>query len=120
MRGHGKCQAHIHAAAVTFHWRIQEFFNLGKSDNLIKLPFDFSSGHSENRAIKRNILASSQLRMETCAHLQQTRHASPDAYPSLGRLGNPAQNFQQGGFPSSVSTDNADNLAAGHFEGHVF
>ena len=38
MRGHGKRQPHIHAAAVTFHRRVQKLLHLRKRHNLIELP----------------------------------------------------------------------------------
>src|SRR5260370_22873560 len=120
MRSDSKRQAHIHTAAITFDWRIQEFLELRKSDNLIKLLFGFASGHSENRTIQENIFTPSQFWVEACAHLEQACHASLDPYPSLRGLCNPTQNFQERGFSSSVSTNNADHLALVYLECHFF
>src|SRR5713101_6868161 len=113
---HGEGQTQIHAARIPFHRSIQEFLDLRKSDNLIELPFDFSSGHSENGTIQEYIFAPSKFWMKTCAHLQQACHSSLDTHSSLGGLDNPAQNFQERGLSSSVSTDNADNFALPNFE----
>src|SRR5205814_9849117 len=105
MRCHRKGQTHIHTARITFNWGIEKFFGLSKGDNLIKLPFDFSSGHSDHRTIQEYIFASCQFWLETCAHLQQARDASLDAHPPLPRFGNPAYIVPESGLSSSVTTN---------------
>ncbi len=46
MCGHGKCQSHIHAAAITFDRRVYVAFHFGKGDNLIKLFVNLVLAHS--------------------------------------------------------------------------
>src|SRR5207248_6914827 len=89
----GECKPHVHSARVSLNGGIEKFFDLRKIDNLIELSLDLGARHSENRAIQENVFASGQLRMKASANLQQTRHASRDAHPSLCRFRNPAQDF---------------------------
>ena len=56
MRGHGKGQPHIHAAAVTFHRRVQKLFHLGKRHNLIKLLPYLRPAHAQNHCQKAEML----------------------------------------------------------------
>src|SRR4029077_12770490 len=105
----GECQPYVHSAAVSFNRRIEEFFDLRKIDNFVELAPNFRTRHPENRAIQENVFTSGQLRMKAGANFQQTRHASLDVYPSLRWFRNPAQNFQQRAFSSSVAADDPDD-----------
>src|ERR1039458_435556 len=53
MRGHGKGQPHIHAAAVAFDRRVQKLFHARKIHYLVKLPFIFPLGIPQNRALRK-------------------------------------------------------------------
>src|SRR5688572_2623113 len=57
MSGHGERQSNIHAAGIAFHGSVDESFDLGEGDDLVKLAFDLSPAHSQNRAIEKGILA---------------------------------------------------------------
>src|SRR5882724_11177961 len=57
MRGDGESEAHVHAAGVMFHGGVDEFVDFGKGDDLVKLPIDLDTLHSQNRAVQENILA---------------------------------------------------------------
>src|ERR1043166_9800557 len=50
MRGDGKRKPNIHAAAVAFDGCIKEFFDLGKSDDLVELAPNLLARHTQNRA----------------------------------------------------------------------
>src|SRR5262249_35092973 len=51
VRGNGKCQPDIHAAAVALHGRIKKPIHLREGDNLIKLLSNFLLGHPQNSAV---------------------------------------------------------------------
>ena len=48
MRGHGKCQAHVHPAAVPLHGSVEKPFDLGKIDNGIEFPSDLLIAHPQD------------------------------------------------------------------------
>ncbi len=47
MGGHGKGQAHVHAAGVAFDRRIQELLYLGEGHDLVELAVDLSAFHAQ-------------------------------------------------------------------------
>ena len=71
MRGHGEGEAHIHSATVAFHWGIKKALDLRECHDFVKLAAHLGTGHAKDRTIEEDVLSSSQLRVETRAHLQQ-------------------------------------------------
>ena len=76
MRGHGKGQAHIHAAGVTLYGRVDEFAEFGEVHDLIESAIDLAFLHAQDGAVEEDILAAGQFGMKACAHLQETPHPS--------------------------------------------
>ena len=58
MRGHSECQAHVHAARISLHGRVDEFFNFGEGDYLVELAIDFGFAHSQDGAVQIDVFAS--------------------------------------------------------------
>ena len=67
------------------YWRLEEFFDLGKGDDLVEFLADFFLRHAENGAVEKDVLPPSELRMEPGADLQQTRCATVDLHAALDR-----------------------------------
>src|ERR1043166_3155758 len=65
MGSHGKCQAHVHPARIPLHRRVNELLHLGKSDYFIQPLPNFGFGHPKDRAIKKDVLSSRELRMKS-------------------------------------------------------
>src|SRR5262249_52950563 len=116
---HCKGQAQVHAAAVALDWRIQKAFDLCKGHHLVKLRFDLRPGHAENRAIEKDVLATSQFRMETGAHFKEARDPAAQNHPAFRRLRDPAQDLQQRRFARPVAPDDAEHLASLDLETHI-
>src|SRR5262249_21321117 len=119
MSCHGKGQAKIHATAVALHRSIEKTFDVGERHDGVKFRFDLGLGHAENRAIEKDILASSQFRMKTGPHFKQARHPTAKNSPTSRRLGNPAQDLQKRGFSRPIASDDANHLAALDLEAHI-
>ena len=57
MRGNRKRQADVHSAGISFHRSIEKFFHAGEIDDRIELNLDFLSGHAEDGAVQKDVLA---------------------------------------------------------------
>src|SRR5206468_8278582 len=110
VRSNGEGETNIHAAAVALDRSVQEFFDLGESDDFVELPADLGARHSEDRTVQENIFTTCELWMETCADLQQTRHSATNADAALRWLCDPTQNFQESGLTTTVATNDAHHF----------
>src|SRR6266849_2740269 len=119
MCGHSKSQANVHAATVAFYRGIEKTFDLGEGHDLVKLRFDLGPGHAENRAIEKDIFATSQFRMETGADFKQASDPAAHNCPAFRRLSDPTQDLQQCRFARPVASDNAEHLTALDLEAHI-
>src|SRR5438552_6835471 len=66
----------VHAAAITLHRCVDEFFDTGEIHNRVELLPDFVARHSQNRTIEEDIFATCELLMKTCADFQQAANAA--------------------------------------------
>src|SRR2546421_5694550 len=82
-------QAHIHAAGIPFHRRIEELVNLSKGNDLVELALNFDASHAEDSAIEKNVFAPGQFRMKTCSNFEKRADPAVDVYATAGRLCNP-------------------------------
>src|SRR5205807_9299522 len=55
-------KAHVHAAGVAFHRRIQELLYLGKGHNILELSIDLPPAHAEDTTVEVNVFAARQYR----------------------------------------------------------
>src|SRR5687768_682611 len=93
MCGHGEGQAHIHSRRISFDRCIKKLFNSGKVYDLIKLPLDLMSLHSEKISVEVDILTSRQLVVKSCPYFEKAVDAPPSADTSVGRTNNIRENF---------------------------
>ena len=61
MRRHGEGQAHVHAARVALHRRVQEAADLAELDDLVELALDLGPRHAEDGAVQLDVLAAGEL-----------------------------------------------------------
>ena len=87
--GNSEREAYVHAARITLHGRVDEFFHLCKSNDLIELTRDFRSPHAQNSTIQIDVVAPGQFGMEAGPDLQKRADASPDVGISVGRISDP-------------------------------
>src|SRR5437016_3203333 len=109
MRGNREGQADVHAAAVALDWSIQKLFDFGKPYDLIKLSFDLSACHCQDRTIEEDVFPPSQLRMKARANLEQARDSATNTNAAFGRLSDAAQDLQESRLTAAVATDDADH-----------
>src|SRR5215210_5879071 len=64
MSGDGKGEAHIHACRIMLDGCFQKLLDLSESHDLIKFAPDLCATHAEEIAMKENILAPGEIRME--------------------------------------------------------
>src|SRR3979490_2037613 len=102
-----------------FHWGIEKFFNFGKSDDLIELALNLSSGHAENRPIEKNVFSPSQFGMKSGTDFEQARDAPLNPDPPASRFCNAAQYFQQSRFACAIAANDTDNFSASDVERNV-
>ena len=119
MSRHGEGKPDVHPRGVTLDRRIQELLYLRKVDDLVELPRYLLPAHAEDRAVQIDVLPSGQLRMKTGANLQ-ARHPSFDPDPAGGRLRYAGKYLQEGRFPRTVSSYDADALTLFDFKGDLF
>src|SRR5690349_2075622 len=98
---------------------IEKFCDAGKRYNLIELSLDLRASHSENGSVQKHVLPSRQLWMKSRSDFEQAGNAAAQADPALGRLRDPGENFEKGGFASAVAADDAEGISLRQFEVHV-
>ena len=109
MGSHGEGKAHVHATRIVFHRRINKAFDFRKGDDFIKFPFDFHALHAEI-AVEVNIFPPCQLRVKARAHFQQRTHPAVDISVAPRRLGNAAEDLEQGALPSPIVANDTDDF----------
>ena len=50
--------------------RVNKLFHFGEGDHLVKFLFDLDILHAEDRTVQKNVFATTQLRLKSCANLQ--------------------------------------------------
>src|ERR1700736_584580 len=119
MGGDREGKPNVHSTEITLHRRIEEFFDFREGNDLIEFLFNLDAGHSEYRAIEKNILASGQLRMKACSNFE--KRADPAVYVSdaTGRRGDSIHDFQQRALACAVGPDDPDHFTLSHVKGNI-
>src|SRR5262249_2225816 len=113
----GEGQAHVHAAGVVLDRGVEELFDLGEGDDLVKLALDRGPRHAAAGAVEEDAFAGGQLGVEAGADFEQAANAPVQLYGSLGRLRDAGKDLEQGALAGAVAADDADDLAAFDLEG---
>ena len=119
VRSYRECESHVHSRRVAFHRRVDELFDFGEGHDLVELPSDLDARHAEDCAVQKDVLATRELGMKSNTDFQQARNAAIQVRRSLGRLGDPADDFQQRALARSVAADHADHFTVVQIERHV-
>jgi hypothetical protein len=88
VRSDGKCEPHIHPARVSFDGCVEEFFDLCKRDDLVKLFFNFVPPHAENGAVEPDVLATRKLGVKARPYLQKAADATVELNTTSGWFSN--------------------------------
>ena len=70
-------------------------------------------------ALRIDVLATGELRMEARPDLEQRSHPPPRPRDAGGRERDPRENLEERRLARAVQPDDADHLALGHLEAHV-
>ena len=108
MRRHGEGETDIHSDRVALDRRIDEFLDARELDDLVEPPAHLAPAHAENGAIEEDVLAATELGMETGADLEQAVHAALDFDAPRRGFRDARQDLQQGGLAGAVAADDAD------------
>lgn len=120
MRGHSEPQANLHPTRVALDGRVDEFFDTGKVDDLVKLTSNFGAAHAKDGAGKINIFATGEFLVKTGANFEEGPDAAVDGGAARGGFGDLGEDFEEGGFPGAVAANDTDDFAATDFEGDIF
>lgn len=109
--GHGKGQAHLHAAGVGAHGLVDVVANVCKGFDFGHLALQFLGGHACQQAGHVDVLAAGEVALEAHAQFQQRRYAPTQFDAACGGLHDASDELEQGAFARTVDADDAYGLA---------
>src|SRR2546423_3928272 len=116
MRGDGEGETDVHARRIKLDGRLDELFEFGEGDYLVKLPRNLDAAHSEYRAVQVDVFAPRQIRMKARADFEQASDATEKFYTARRRSCNAREDFQERRSARAVVSDDADEFALSDFE----
>src|SRR6185369_7069406 len=99
--------------------RIEKFFGLCKGDDLVKLSLDLSPLHAENCAIQENVFPSSQLRVETGSHFQQTTDTTVQSNSTFCRPGDLREYLEKRRLTRTIASDYSNNFSRRYLKTYI-
>src|SRR5438128_9752287 len=106
-----KAEAHVHAARVRLHGRVEETSEIRKLLDRRHRAVDLAAFQSEQRAVQIRVLAAAEVGMEARADLEQRRDPAIHLERARGRLRGPREELEQRGLPRAVRADDAERSA---------
>ena len=103
-------EAHVHAAGVELHLRIDEVLDLAELHDVVEDPLDHLLGESQHRAVEEDVVATGELRLKSGPELQQRREAAANMDLARRRLQDAADALEQGRLARSVVADESHGL----------
>ena len=100
----------MHATGISLDRRINELFYFRKGDDLIQLSLNLGFPHAENGAIEKDIFPPGKFGMKAGPHFKKRPDASKYLGSSSSGFRDTRQDLEESAFPSTVSTDKADEL----------
>src|SRR5262249_24056533 len=119
MRRHRERQPHIHPARVPLDGRVEELLDLGEGDDLVELSRAPRPPHAQDRAVQHHVTAPGELRVEPGPDLEEARHAPTQMDPPRGRLGDPAEDLQEGRLAGAIPADQPEPVTLAQLERDV-
>ena len=114
--GYGKRQTNLHAGRVILQLLVHELFKLCEFYDVIVHGVDFIASETKQGTVEIHILTTGEFRVETHSKFDEW-HQLPVDLDGAGVWNVDSRDkFQQGGFPRTVTTDNAKEIALTHFE----
>src|SRR5687768_7192313 len=102
MGGYRESKAKVHTAGIVLDGRIYELFNLGEGYYLVELAVELPPAHSEDGAVKVDVFAPAEFRVEASAYFQKRSHPPVKVGGSLGGIGDSGEDFEQRAFAGSI------------------
>ena len=112
-------KAHVHAARVALHGRVDEPLDAGELDDVVEALLDLPALHAEDRPVQVDVLAPGQLLVEARPDLEQAADPTADLGSPGRRRGDPRENLQERRLPRAVPTDDAQHLPLRNLERDV-
>jgi hypothetical protein len=119
VNGHGKTEAHVHAARVGLDGRVDEILQLGELDDLVEALLHLTPAETQHDAVDEDVLAARDLRMEAGAQLDQRRNAALHVHRAGRGLGDAGHELQRRALAAAITPDHGKRAALGHVERHV-
>ena len=117
--GHGEGQAHVHAAGVALHRRVQKLLHPREVHDGVEVPPNLRLAHPKDGAVQIDVLPPRQLGVKARPDLQQTGDAPPEGHAPRRGLRDAAQDLEQRGLARTVASDDPDALPLLDLEGEV-
>src|ERR1700694_2733526 len=119
VRRHRKGEADVHPTGVELDGGVEESLHARELDDVVELAVDLAALHAEDCAVQVDVFATGELGVKARSNLEQAAQAPVDDSASMGRLGEPAQDLQEGALARAVAPDDAEHLAFLDLEGNV-
>src|SRR5262245_36329395 len=71
---HGEGEADVHAGGIALDGGVKELLDVSECNDFVELPANLGPSHAEDGAVEVDVLAASELGVETRADLQEARH----------------------------------------------
>ena len=118
--GDGEGEAHIHAAGVILDGGVNEVFEAGELNNLLKLSVDFFGAHANDGAVEIDILAAAQLGVEADPHFEQRAHFAKDLHLAFCGASQARNDLEQSAFSGAVFANDSKDVPVVEAEVDVF
>src|SRR5207245_2685884 len=110
---------HVHAAGVALDRRVDKPVDLGEGDDVVELAGDLAPRHAEDGAVEEDVFPAGQLGMEPGPDFQKAADLAAQLDAAGRRLGDAAEDLQEGRFAGAVAADDAHDLPRLDLEGNV-
>jgi len=117
--GNGEGQSHIHAAGVAFDGGFQEFFHASEVYDFVEFGLDFGAVHAEDGSVEKDVFLAGEFGVKAGADFEEAADFAVEGDAAFGGRSDAAEEFEEGGFASSVSSNEADDFAFFYLKGDV-
>ena len=111
-----KARRNNHAAGVSFDGLVDELADFGKTFDVFVALLDLAGGESQDGAVEIDVVASTELRIETGAEFQKGGDAPVYRDVSGGGMEDAGHHLQQGALAGAVFTHNTKGFALFHMK----
>ncbi len=112
-------EADVHAAGVGAHGLVDELLQAGEGDDTGEQRLDFATRHPDQQAVDDGVFAAADVGVEAGAQFKQCGEAAGSDNAPARWPGKAGHHAEQCALPAAISADDAEELAARDFEGHI-